>query len=271
MSAKVFAFVILALLAIPACAQEAAPVSAAVDAAGRDPTRNVLDKVTDAVRRLDDLRELDRAMNELRYSTLKENIALRAEYEEKLRKGEANRLDAIRLVDTNNVTVANERANATATALQKKGDDSALVLSAQVTKSADDVRTLVKTTADEQSRNLQQQFTAIQTQFTNLGTRLTALEQAGAEGLGKQKFQDPAQLALIASVQKLIEAQNSQAATGAGRGDVVGWIAAGIVLLIAIIGSVVAVATFVSRSKTPPPVQPVLPVEPVYRSSAKRQ
>lgn len=262
------------LLASPALAEDNPHPGQPVDIAGRpaiDPTRNVLDKVNDVEKRLNDLRDMDHAMNELRYSATKESIALRADYEDKLRKAEASRLDAIRLVDTTNLSVDRERAAATAQALQKKGDDSALVLSAAVVKSADDVRNIVKTTADEQARNLATQLGGIQAQFTDIGKRLTLLEQTGAEGLGKQKFQDPAQVALTAAVQRLVEAQNNQAGTGTGRGEVVAWVVGGIMLFIAIIGSIVAVATFVTRSKTPPPVQPVLPVEPVYASGTKRR
>jgi hypothetical protein len=224
-----------------------------------DPTKNVLDLVEAAVRRLndilelslkrqDDLRKLGDSESRIRVEHIRDildertkrldaNELLRAEYEDKLRKAEASRLDAIRIVDTNNVTVANERAAATAAALQKKGDDSALVLSAQVTKSADDVRTLVKTTADEQSRNLQQQFAGIQTQFTSLTARLSALEQTGAEGLGKQKFQDPATAALIEEVRKLSRAQSDSAGVGIGRGEILGAIG---VILTLLLGAFVA-------------------------------
>jgi hypothetical protein len=201
-----------------------------------DPTKNVLDKVTDAVRRLDDMRDMDRALSELRYTALRDTIALRADYEDKLRRAEASRLDAIRLVDTNNVSVANERATATAQALAKKGDDSALVLSTQVTKSADDVRTLVKTTADEQNRNLQQQFTAIQAQFTSIGSRLTALEQTGAEGIGKQKYRDPADAALADDVRKLLISRSDIAGVGTGRSDVFAWVQTALLLVVAIGG-----------------------------------
>jgi len=192
-----------------------------------DPTKNVLDKVLDAVKRIDDLRSLDRELNELRYSSMKENIALRADFQDKimtlraekdseLRKGEASRLDAIRLVDTTNLSVDRERAAATAQALQKKGDDSALVLSAAVVKSADDVRNIVKTTADEQARNLATQLGGIQAQFTDIGKRLTLLEQTGAEGLGKQKFQDPATAIMLAKLEAVITAQANSAGAGVG-------------------------------------------------------
>lgn len=260
-----------------AMAQQAPRAGIAIDAQGVpavDPTKNVLDLVLAAVKRIDDVLELtvkrqddlraaQAALEELRYSTIKENIALRADNDEKLRKAESGRLDAIRIVDTNNVTVANERAGATATALQKKGDDSALVLSAQVTKSADDVRTLVKTTADEQSRNLQQQFAAIQAQFTQIGARLTTLEQTGAEGLGKQKFQDPQQAAALATLteemRKISRAQADTAGTSAGRNEIIGYV-------FGALGALAALLIWLFNRMAASNVQPVLPVEPVYRS-----
>lgn len=199
-----------------------------------DPSRNVLDKVGDAIKRLDDLRDVDRQLNEIRTSSLKENVALRAEYEDKLRRAEASRLDAIRLVDTTTLSIDRERTTATAQTLQKKVDDSALVLSANAQKNADDLVKLVKTTADEQSRNLQQQFTGIQSQFSELGKRLTMLEQTGAEGVGKQKYQDPALAALLAKVESLAVARTAQEGVGLGRGEVIGWIVAGIGILIAV-------------------------------------
>lgn len=197
-----------------------------------DPSKNVLDKVSDAIKRLDDLRDVDKQLNEVRSASLKEMIALRADYEDKLRRAEAGRLDAIRLVDTTNLSVDRERAAATAQALQKKGDDSALVLSAAVVKSADDVRNIVKTTADEQARNLATQLGGIQSQFTDIGKRLTLLEQTGAEGVGKQKYQDPAQTALIEEVRKLSRMQSDAAGAGVGRGEILAGLAIVFTLLI---------------------------------------
>ena len=103
------------------------------------------------------------------------------------------------MVDTTAVAIQNDRAVATATTLAKTVQDSAQVLSAQVTKSADDLRTLVATTAAESSRSLQQQFAAIT-------TRLSALEQGSVNTSG----------------------------IGAGRSDVVGWIVGVLMFLIAL-------------------------------------
>jgi len=176
-----------------------------------DPTENVKSLQASGDRRQDDLRAIEAVLNELRYSNMKELISLRAEYEDKLRNAEAKRIDAIRLVDSNSISVANERAVATATALAKTVQDSAQ---------------LVSTTAAESNRNLQQKF-------EDITKRISALEQAGAEGIGKQKFADPAQTALIEEVRKLSRAQSDSAGVGTGRGDVIGWIVAGIGLLIA--------------------------------------
>lgn len=249
-----------------------AGTGAPVDRSGNlavDPTKNVLDLVGALKEMLGELRKADkeildaklkgeRDLNDQRSKYDKELLSaavaridsesrLRAEFYTAINATEKDRVNAIRTVDTGAVAIANERANATASALAKAVTDSALVLSTQVTKSADDVRALVKTTADEQSRNLQQQFTGIQTQFTNLGTRLTALEQTGAEGKGSARFQDPAlaaTLAAMAAQQTKIDAQVAALATaratttGASEGQAATWamIAMGIFLFLAILG-----------------------------------
>lgn len=245
------------LTAAPAVTQEAPPRPSynQADATKVDPTENVKALNAAEAKRQDDLRlqqekyfdaklkDLDEisALREKTNAQLRDSeivridseMKLRAEFNEKLQIAEAHRIDAIRAVDVNAVTVASQRASDQALALQKKGDDSALVLSAQVTKSADDVRTLVKTTADEQSRNLQQQFAAIQVQFTGLATRLSTLEQTGSESLGKSKYADPALAALVTEVQKLSRTQQDNAGQGQGRSDLVGWIVGGIMLFLA--------------------------------------
>jgi hypothetical protein len=245
------------LTAAPAVTQEAPPRPSYSQADTKvDPTENVKALNAAEAKRQDDLRlqqekyfdaklkDLDEisALREKTNAQLRDSeivridseMKLRAEFNEKLQIAEAHRIDAIRAVDVNAVTVASQRASDQALALQKKGDDSALVLSAQVTKSADDVRTLVKTTADEQSRNLQQQFAAIQVQFTGLATRLSTLEQTGSESLGKSKYADPALAALVTEVQKLSRTQQDTAGQGTGRSDLTGWIVGGVMLLLAL-------------------------------------
>ena len=238
--------VILALMFAPAWGQVPAQNSEkrpgiGVDAQGGqvvDPTKNVGDLVNALKEMLKELRTSDKELFDAKLKAVQDLGEQRSKYDRELLKVDADRLDAearlraefsaaiaatektrvdsIRLVDTSAVAIANERATATAASLAKNAQDSAQVLSAQVTKSADDVRTLVKTTADEQSRNLQQQFSGIQTQFTAFSTRLTALEQAGAEGIGKQKFQDPALAGAITEIRSLAQSIANTSGKDAG-------------------------------------------------------
>jgi tryptophan 2,3-dioxygenase len=170
-------------------------------------------------------------------------------------------VDAIRLVDKNAVDVATAQAVATATALAKTVQDSAAVLSTQGTRQAEDLRTLVATTAAEQSRNLQQQFTALTTRISaleqagaegkgrqlppdpiivSLMAQVTALAQAGSEGRGKAALQDPAISALTAQVAALLQARTNQTGTEQGYSNVIGWIVGGVGMLIAFLGMLAA-------------------------------
>jgi hypothetical protein len=178
---------------------------------------------------------------------------LRADYAEKLSIAEAKRIDAIRVVDVNAVGVASQRAS-----------DQAQVLATQVSQSAEALRTLVATTASTVAVSQQQLA-------STLSARITTLEQAGYQQVGLSKFQDPQIASLVAEVKALSASRTDIAGIGQGRGDVVGWVVAGILLLISIIGTSVAIFTFMHLSKQPvQPVQPILPVEPVYNDEQPR-
>jgi hypothetical protein len=85
-----------------------------VDAAGRpviDPTQNVLDLVEAAIKRQDDLREMDARH-------VREIITIRADYDQKLREAESERIDAIRAVDVGAVQRATEVASVVAETLR---------------------------------------------------------------------------------------------------------------------------------------------------------
>lgn len=100
----------------------------AVDKAGNaavDPTKNVLDLVSAAIARQDDLRDVTEKYTE-------KIASLRAYYDDKLREAESKRIDAIRAVDVGNVQRAAE-VQAT----------QAATLAAQVTASAEALRTQV--------------------------------------------------------------------------------------------------------------------------------
>jgi predicted secreted protein len=229
----IYVLVLLSLAAPIAAAEQSVDVR---NGPVIDPTKNVLDALANAVGRLDDLRKASDAINDLRYVHMKELLAaeaaradneakLRAEYADRLSMAEAKRIDAIRAVDVSAVQATSSKAQDQAVALQTQVNQSAEVLRNQVARSAEDLRALVSTTAAAALQSQQQQFTA-------LSTRITTLEQAGAEGLGKQKFQDPAIAALVEEVRKLGKSQSDNAATTSGRGDVVGWIVAAIAILI---------------------------------------
>ena len=95
-----------------------------------------------------------------------EQMNIRAENNIQLGIAEAKRIDAIRAVDVNAVSVANERATA-----------QAAVLANQVAASAETLRSLVAATAATQA----QQLTQLTAQLTD---RLTSLEKSQYESKG---------------------------------------------------------------------------------------
>jgi len=94
-----------------------------------DPTLNVRQLISEAVERLDSLREAERCrLNEAieaERRRVNEQAALRAEFSSQLSLAEAKRIDAIRAVDVNAVSVANERATAQAAVLANQVSASA--------------------------------------------------------------------------------------------------------------------------------------------------
>lgn len=191
-----------------------------------DPTENVKALSEAANKRQDDLRaaserfmqaQLDAALklNELRALKLEDEGKLRAEYAGALAMAEAKRIDAIRAVDVNAVAVASQRAS-----------DQATVLATQVAQSAEALRALVATTAATVAQSQQQLA-------NTLSARLTTLEQAGYQAQGKQTISDPAFLSLQADVRTLLASRADTAGVGSGRNDVIGWVAGGLGVLIA--------------------------------------
>lgn len=232
----------------------------AVDAHGQvfDPSRNVLDLVEAAIRRQDDLRRVveellrskleavsresemrsvqDRELLSAATLRLDNEARLRAEFQTLIAASEKTRVDAIRQVDKSAVDQAGSVATQTATNLAKAQTESAAVLSAQVSTSAEALRNLVATTAAESNRNIQQQFSAI-------STRIAALEQGSAQGVGERKFSDPAVAALTEEVRKLERSQESNAGIGTGQGNMWGWMVAGFMLLILTGGLIINVVS----------------------------
>ncbi len=115
-----------------------------------DPTRNVLDLVSAAIERQDDLRTL-----ESRH--LRELADLRAHYDARLREAETARIDAIRAVD---VGAVNRAAEVSATQAQ--------TLATQVTVSAETLRTQVTAAAAAASTALSAALEPIQKDIADL-------------------------------------------------------------------------------------------------------
>lgn len=110
----------------------------------------MLDLVTAAIKRQDDLREL-----ESRH--LRELANLRADYDQKLRVAETARIDAIRAVD---VAAVNRAAEESATQAQ--------ALATQVAVSAETLRTQVAATATEAGAALAAAFEPIRKDIADL-------------------------------------------------------------------------------------------------------
>lgn len=239
---------------LSASAQENKPgqPGVAVDAKGGsviDPTENVKALSEAANKRQDDLRALSMQLldtklsaaseiSKIRFEHAQETAAalakklndeanLRADFSEKIALAEAKRIDAIRAVDVNAVAVASQRAS-----------DQATVLATQVAQSAEALRTLVATTATTVQ-------TAQQQLANTLSARLTTLEQAGYQQAGQQKIQDPAFVALVGKVDTLLTSRSDLAGISAGRGDVTGWLAAIVSLLLSL-----AAVVFMARRPT---------------------
>lgn len=204
-----------------------------------DPTKNVLDLVEAAVRRIDDLRaaetkRVDEVL-ELRSQRFDQLMNLRAEHSEEMMKlrsvhsselmaAEAKRIDAIRVVDVQAVATANEKAGAQAT-----------VLANQVAASAETLRALVATTASTAATQFQQ----VTQQLTD---RIASLEKSQYEGQGKQAVADPQLVQLLSEVRNLTASRDT--GTGKSQGSNQMWLY--LVGGAGIVGTIITVIVFLS-------------------------
>ena len=182
-----------------------------------DPTENVLGVIGAAVGRLNDLRIADnerlRCEMEAERRRINEQMALRAESNQKLSEAESRRLDAIRTVDVNAVSIANERATA-----------QAVVLANQVATSAETLRTLVASTANTQAQQLA-------TLTSQLIDRIQALEKSQYESKNLSGSIPPAVLDRLAQLE---ESRYKNEGRAGNSKDTFGWIVGAIMTLIAI-------------------------------------
>lgn len=182
-----------------------------------DPTRNVLDLVDAAVKRLDDLAIAEtRRVNEI--------MALNIQHSKELNDKESSRLDSIRQVD-----VLNQAAAA------KSALDAIQALAAQTITNADNIRNTLATTASANAKQVTDLAStiAVQTAATAdaLSTRIAALEKASAEGIGKGRLADPQMESLLTEVKHLRELSREGTGKSLGANQLWSYLLAGVGLL----------------------------------------
>lgn len=129
-------------------------------------------------------------LTEAKVKHVEEMQALHVMYQEKLTVAEAKRIDAILDANAKSVETDRERAAAQAT-----------VLATQVSTSAETLRQLVATTAAAQAAALAQTT-------SQLTERLSALERARYEDVGKDKIADPMQVKLMEKIEQVLSTQS---------------------------------------------------------------
>lgn len=190
---------------------------------------------------------------DLQNKCINERADLTADYENKLKRAETGRIDAIRAFDTNAVSVASAKAGDQANTLATQVLQSAEVQRNQVAATAEALRAQIATSTAATDLRIQQQLTTIT-------TRISDLERTGAEGKGKQSFSDPAFTQLLSEVRNLSEA--GRQTTGVQQGVGFTWQA-----LLGIAG--LAAALFMAyQSSTRAPVSPQVIYAPAPAVSA---
>jgi len=211
----------LVLAAVPALAQDrsgsgiSTPNSAigdgrpgiGVDSKGNqviDPTKNVLDLVLAAVKRLDDLNEL----------TLRRADDLRAaadKYQNTTRDSAVQRINDLRDAETRRI---NELA------AQKQIFDLEL---ARVIRANQESSTLLLAAQLKEVKG-------------DSAERMAKLEQFANEQRGRASASDPANTQLLLDVKALIQSRAGAEGKNTGQGEMIGWVVAGIMMLIALGG-----------------------------------
>lgn len=184
------------------------PSGIPVDASGGptiDPTANVIALSEASNRRQDDLRTLnDRRIDSeiARLDTeichVKEMAALREQHAKEIGAAESNRLNSIRQVDVLAVTTAAERALA---GIQ--------TLAVTTASNAENLRNALNTTASTIATQTAGTVAAIT-------ERIAALEKSSYEGIGKQRYSDPAMAQLVEEMRGLRESRAGMTGKSAG-------------------------------------------------------
>jgi hypothetical protein len=146
-----------------------------------DPTKNVMDLVEAAIKRQDDLRAVEG-------QALRREVELRAEYDEKLRRAETERIDAIRAVD---VGAVNRAAEVAATV--------AATLAAQLAATAEASRVQVAAAAQASVTSLAAALEPIQKDIRDLRDSQNAI-RGGKEQTGETRLNVGSVFGIIAGV-----------------------------------------------------------------------
>jgi hypothetical protein len=223
------------------------PTGIPIDASGGptiDPTKNVLDLVTAAIGRQDDLREASEKLAVMQLTCQKEVGDLRERHAEVIRdlqarhlselsKAEAARLDSIRQIDREEGGKTAAQISAAVQTLASQTQANAETLRNQVAQTAETLRNQVATT------QLASQNT-FNTTVAEFNKRISQLELSSSEGKGKQTLSDPMLLEMVAEM----KATNRTLAVGGGKAEsmsqFLGWI-------VGIAGAVVAAIVFIMK------------------------
>lgn len=160
-----------------------------------DPTKNVLQLVKAAVKRLNDLRYVDGKANKAARKCIIDVTQLNAKHNKSLIKREAKYVAAVRLIDTQAAKSESERAQRAIDALATITASNATAVQKALTDTA---ITISKQTADT---------------FLQVTDRLAALEKTSNLAAGQSAVSDPALITLATDVRALIAGGN----VGVGR------------------------------------------------------
>jgi len=207
----------------------------AVDAYGGgviDPTKNVLDLVDAAVKRIDDVGRLRALLVDVQIAHQAEIGRLRADYQTAIDALEAKRLDAIRQVDQ--------------LAVKTEADRSAAAITALATTAA--------TTAETLRNAVNTSATNLATQLTNtvnaITERIAQLEKLSYTGQGRQAVSDPQ----IERLSQMVEALARSQATSGGKSEGIGMSWSVLLAGVALIGGLLAISGRLTPSVAPPQI-----------------
>jgi hypothetical protein len=206
-----------------------------------DPTENVKALTEAANLRQDDLRDLYMKLVEEKVGRVNDSIltsdkisSLRSDHYKEIRHMESDRVDKIRSVDV---------ANAAATATQLLSAVTTLATTAQAT--AETLRNQVAATAAAVASQTERVVNPIL-------ERVALLEKSSYTGAGKQAYQDPMMMELVAKMNSLLESR----AGGVGRTSGISATTAMLVSAVVLVCGLLTIGGFVFMGRSAPAIPP---------------